>query len=612
MQWIDGPLLDAYVQDNLTNKTVLKQLAAKWLGCIDALRQSGIAHGDLQFGNIKIVGTDIRLIDYDGMYVPALRHKGSSETGHQNFQHPRRTGKDFDQYIDNFPAWVIYTSLHALAENPSIWTQVNGGDDCLIFRKDDFEAPERSVVFAKLEQTASRELRALLLRLRNYAKLPVQQVPPLGTVQNASGGLPQWLPPSSIVDADPQRSVTTEALRRTVRGKEVRTAQYVLVTTGILCGVCLLGSVFLASPLNAFVLLVTGLAAVATLSVYWQYNAFRKRVKARRLDNEIDEVTRQLDASEARIHSLESRCSAADAEANAVNVELALSLENWTHATQQLEARLSSIRQECESALRQSELNSQEALTKAEAEHDTQLADLAEQLATVEIQGESRLANLLHDLRKRFVDEVLQRHPLNGVQFDGLGSHGEVRLRDAGYKTAYDILAKNPRQVFGIGIREAFALDTWAKGIRSRAEANAPKAVPADYANHVLAECAHHRNDLISQIEGLRQQWSQLKSDLNAASAMQQSEVRNQFKLQEEDLARKKSEFGKRCQDTERTLRKKAKACARRSKELMEQMEERERERKFLEQRRRECLMQSEVFRLLTFKTFLGIVMRIR
>ena len=74
MQWIDGPLLDAYVRNNLKNKAGLMQLADKWLACMNALQQSGMAHGDLQFGNIKIVGSDIRLIDYDGMYVPALKH----------------------------------------------------------------------------------------------------------------------------------------------------------------------------------------------------------------------------------------------------------------------------------------------------------------------------------------------------------------------------------------------------------------------------------------------------------------------------------------------------------------------------------------------------------
>ncbi|MCX7392524.1 MAG: SUMF1/EgtB/PvdO family nonheme iron enzyme [Planctomycetales bacterium] len=179
MQWVDGPLLDAYVREQVNNKQALQQLATKWLLLIESLRRAGVAHGDLQSGNVKIVGDDIRLIDYDGMYVPALKQKGSNENGHPNFQHPRRSGKDFDQYIDNFSAWVIYTSLIALVEYPAIWDEAKGGDDCLIFQKSDFDSPASSPVFEKLERVGSKDLRALLARIRNYTHLAPQQVPPL-------------------------------------------------------------------------------------------------------------------------------------------------------------------------------------------------------------------------------------------------------------------------------------------------------------------------------------------------------------------------------------------------------------------------------------------------
>ena len=156
MQWVDGPLLDEYVRSHLRNPRALQLLAHKWRACAREMQRAGIAHGDLQFGNIKVVGDNIRLIDYDGMYVPAIKNKGSSERGHQNFQHPQRSDSDFDQYIDNFPSWVIYASLLAVAEFPSIWAEADGGDDCLIFRKADFESPDSSRVFRKLEQVGSQ------------------------------------------------------------------------------------------------------------------------------------------------------------------------------------------------------------------------------------------------------------------------------------------------------------------------------------------------------------------------------------------------------------------------------------------------------------------------
>jgi thiamine kinase-like enzyme len=38
-----------------------------------ALNRAGVAHGDLQHGNILVANGKPKLIDYDGMYVPALR-----------------------------------------------------------------------------------------------------------------------------------------------------------------------------------------------------------------------------------------------------------------------------------------------------------------------------------------------------------------------------------------------------------------------------------------------------------------------------------------------------------------------------------------------------------
>ena len=96
MQWVDGPLLDEYVRSHLRNPRALQLLAHKWRACAREMQRAGIAHGDLQFGNIKVVGDNIRLIDYDGMYVPAIKNKGSSERGHQNFQHPQRSDSDCD------------------------------------------------------------------------------------------------------------------------------------------------------------------------------------------------------------------------------------------------------------------------------------------------------------------------------------------------------------------------------------------------------------------------------------------------------------------------------------------------------------------------------------
>jgi len=80
--------LFTYVERNLGNSTLLFALASRWLEMIKVLNKFSIAHGDLQHGNVLVVNGDLKLVDYDGMFVPTLAGKISSEIGHRNYQHP--------------------------------------------------------------------------------------------------------------------------------------------------------------------------------------------------------------------------------------------------------------------------------------------------------------------------------------------------------------------------------------------------------------------------------------------------------------------------------------------------------------------------------------------
>src|SRR5438034_11486371 len=66
-----------------------------------------MAHGDLQHGNILVRGGSIHLVDYDGMWVPALKGRHATETGHRAYQHPERSEQDYGQEIDRFSVLVI-------------------------------------------------------------------------------------------------------------------------------------------------------------------------------------------------------------------------------------------------------------------------------------------------------------------------------------------------------------------------------------------------------------------------------------------------------------------------------------------------------------------------
>ena len=91
MEWVEGQSLDKYLRENLNNSSAVRRLAETWRTTAKELHQRGIAHNDLQHGNVMVQeDSTIRLVDYDGIFLPEYRGQKSPEIGHQNFQHPER------------------------------------------------------------------------------------------------------------------------------------------------------------------------------------------------------------------------------------------------------------------------------------------------------------------------------------------------------------------------------------------------------------------------------------------------------------------------------------------------------------------------------------------
>ncbi len=121
MDWIDGKLINQFVTAYLDDNRVLSELQRKLIHISQSLEENRIGHGDIQCGNIIIKGDsqnfEVKLIDYDGMYVPQLLGKDSIEKGRSEFQRPGRTLSHFDHEMDRFSFWVIITALEALRQN---------------------------------------------------------------------------------------------------------------------------------------------------------------------------------------------------------------------------------------------------------------------------------------------------------------------------------------------------------------------------------------------------------------------------------------------------------------------------------------------------------------
>jgi hypothetical protein len=207
MQWLEGPTLDVYLEDVIDRPEVIRHLADEWLKLMSRLREAGIAHGDLQHGNIIVEQGQLRLIDLDGMFVPRLAGFQASEVGHQHFQHPARDAKFFDATIDNFSSLVIYLSLISLAERPELWDEYH--DENLIFTKADFLDPASSELFSKIKSIGP-EHQQLAEILEAVSRLGPAETPSLVDIVSPRSKLPAWMVAPLDIDVQERTREATD------------------------------------------------------------------------------------------------------------------------------------------------------------------------------------------------------------------------------------------------------------------------------------------------------------------------------------------------------------------------------------------------------------------
>ncbi len=185
MEWVQGETLDRWVGARCRegNREALAAAAARWIDLVAQLEEAGVAHGDLQHANVMVTaGGELKLVDYDGMCVPALVGRRNLEVGVKPYQHPDRNEQTLlSPTLDRFSAMVIYVALRALAADVSLWgTYVAAPQyDKLLFRSDDFQTPEASPLLANLMRSPDPEVPDLVEQLVQMARSPMGSLPPL-------------------------------------------------------------------------------------------------------------------------------------------------------------------------------------------------------------------------------------------------------------------------------------------------------------------------------------------------------------------------------------------------------------------------------------------------
>ena len=163
MDWIEGETMETYIADNYTDTHAMAMLCYRFCKMAAWLRSQSFAHGDIKPDNIMVRpdGT-LTLVDYDGMFVPAMKGQKSPTIGTKDFSHPLRTIDDFDETIDDFALASIALSLKAISLNPSL-LQTYGASDRLLFSAADYLDLSNSKTFTALQGLlADEEARTLL------------------------------------------------------------------------------------------------------------------------------------------------------------------------------------------------------------------------------------------------------------------------------------------------------------------------------------------------------------------------------------------------------------------------------------------------------------------
>ena len=163
MDWIEGETMETYIAENYTDSYEMSMLCYRFCKMAAWLRSQSFAHGDIKPDNI-IVRPDgtLTLVDYDGMFVPAMKGQKSPTIGTKDFSHPLRTIDDFDETIDDFSLASIALSLKAISLDSSL-LQSYGASDRLLFSATDYLDLSKSKIFAALQGLlADVEVRTVL------------------------------------------------------------------------------------------------------------------------------------------------------------------------------------------------------------------------------------------------------------------------------------------------------------------------------------------------------------------------------------------------------------------------------------------------------------------
>jgi serine/threonine protein kinase len=185
MDWAEGETLRMYLRHTFERGGQVNNglLCRAWAQVMRELGERRTAHGDLQHGNILVMPNgSMKLVDYDGMFVPDMRQAGmtATEFGMAAYQHPKRYRGYFDERLDDFAGLVILLTLGCV--NSARWQHCHNDDSYLLVKEADLLRPDQSGLMAELISSADKPIKKLAVMLKRAAQGEVDAIPPFAHI----------------------------------------------------------------------------------------------------------------------------------------------------------------------------------------------------------------------------------------------------------------------------------------------------------------------------------------------------------------------------------------------------------------------------------------------
>ncbi|MFI9462628.1 hypothetical protein [Streptomyces xiamenensis] len=550
MEWAAGHSLIRWIDDHHSRPDRVAALAKVFATLAADLSAAGIAHGDLQHGNLLIAddGT-LRLVDYDGMFVPALSGQQATEKGHRNYQSPQRSDRDFGPELDRFSVWNIYLSLISVSVDPSLWSRLHEPDgEFLLLAEEDFQSPSASLRFGALLSHPDRRISDLAERLRTFSSQPLSAVPELTPTTSAAstapppvkGGMPSWLadhqqPRQGAPASGPPPQGLSPAPPPVTRFHGRRRTDFVLA---VLALVLITSGAILAAPPSSFLPALL-LCASAFLLIHQGWRSRTETVVLRRHLKDLDQQIREYKEPEKEWSVLQTeiqRFEQQEAGRDSRDSTEIQRLQQKQHKEaaqikKDLDKRIATINKDLGDLDRRSQEQQRAALAALQTRH------IRDRLSRDSIRQTAQLSHMGPGTTDSFLAAgIRSAADFTGVRYQTGGQYGNV-------SAYFRLVSGREVRVYNVGEKRAKVVENWRRKAEARARSSAPSSLPKAESQAITSRTAAERRRLQGDRKKAQADSSVQRDRLLRTSTAEQKRLQDAQIAARTDASSRRAEF---------------------------------------------------------------------